>query len=63
MSDKQDLAAVYNEALELEKSGQHHKAAVLYRQCLALDPTDICGASVRLASMNQAPAPDKAPDA
>ncbi len=63
MSDKQDLAAVYNEALELEKSGQHHKAAVLYRECLALDPTDICGASVRLASMNQAPAPDKAPDA
>ena len=63
MADTNDLAAIYNQALDLEKSGDIKQAAALYRECLVLDPADICGASVRLASMNAGPAPDKAPDA
>lgn len=63
MTENDDLAAAYNRALELEKSGKLDQAAALYHKCLALDPSDICGASVRLASMGAIPSPDKAPDA
>lgn len=61
--DEDALAAAYNEALRLEKAGEHEAAAPLYRQCLTLDPADTCGASIRLASMGLADAPAKAPDA
>lgn len=64
MNDEIDaLSDAYNNALELEKAGNIDQAAALYRQCLALDPTDMCGASVRLASLGLADAPIKAPDA
>lgn len=61
--NEQALADTYNEALALEKSGQLEKAAELYAKCLAMDPTDMCGASVRLASLGLGEAPSKAPDA
>lgn len=57
------LADAYNEALALEKSGAIHEAAALYAKCLELDPTDVCGASVRLASLGLVQPPSKAPDA
>lgn len=57
------LSEAYNRALELEKAGDRDKAATLYRTCLEIDPDDRCGASVRLASMELADAPEKAPDA
>jgi predicted TPR repeat methyltransferase len=57
------LAAAYNAALAHEKAGESTEAAELYRQCLALDPTDRCGAAIRLASMGMGDAPDKAADA
>jgi len=57
------LADAYNKALELEKSGRADEAAELYRKCLEIDPSDTCGASVRLASLGLGDAPDKAPDA
>ncbi len=61
--DYDQLSALYNQALALEKKGEIEKAAPLYQQCLALDPADHCGASIRLASMGAAPPPLKAPDA
>lgn len=63
MTDNDELAKAYNEALELEKSGDFAQAKILYHKCLELDPSDICGASIRLASMGATPSPDKAPDA
>lgn len=63
MTKDDALATAYNEALELEKSGEFGKATILYQKCLELDPSDICGASVRLASIGAAPSPQKAPDA
>lgn len=57
------LADAYNAALAHEKAGQTAEAAALYRQCLALDPTDRCGAAMRLASMGMGDAPEKAADA
>ncbi|MFZ2101349.1 MAG: methyltransferase [Oricola sp.] len=57
------LSEAYNRALELEKSNRREEAAELYRTCLAIDPEDRCGASVRLASMGLGDAPQKAPDA
>ncbi|WP_421850841.1 class I SAM-dependent DNA methyltransferase [Oricola sp.] len=56
------LAAAYEDALALEKSGRADEAAERYRFCLALDPDDRCGASVRLASMGMGDDPQKAPD-
>lgn len=63
MTNDDALADAYNKALNLEKSGDFAQAATIYQQCLKLDPSDICGASVRLASMGLAPSPEKAPDA
>lgn len=63
MANDDALADAYNNALELEKAGEFTQAVILYQKCLALDPADICGASVRLASMGAAASPQKAPDA
>lgn len=64
MSKKEQmLADTYNKALEFEKSGQPEKAAELYAKCLSMDPTDMCGASVRIASLGLGETPLKAPDA
>ncbi|WP_018688010.1 methyltransferase domain-containing protein [Ahrensia kielensis] len=64
MSDnEQELADTYNQALAFEKEGQPEKAADLYAKCLSMDPSDMCGASVRLASLGLGEAPLKAPDA
>ncbi|NBN64348.1 methyltransferase [Microvirga tunisiensis] len=61
--DEEALAEVYNRGLELEKAGDLAAAAEAYRQALVLDPEDHCGASIRLAAMGAAPAPDRMPDA
>lgn len=63
MSDADALVAAYEAGLAFEKSGDSHAAETEYKRCLALDPSDQCGASVRLASLGLAPAPAKAPDA
>lgn len=57
------LADAYNKGLALEKNGEHEAAAQHYKKCLALDPSDVCGASVRLASLGLSDTPLKAPDA
>ena len=57
------LAAAYDEALALEKSGDFEKAAKAYQKVLALDPEDHGGAAVRIASMGFGETPPKAPDA
>ena len=46
-----ELAEAYNEALTLEKAGDHAAAARAYARVLALDPDDHGGAAVRLAAM------------
>lgn len=61
--DEKALAAAYNEALALEKSGDFEKATRAYEKVLALDPEDHGGASVRIASMGLGETPPKAPDA
>jgi predicted TPR repeat methyltransferase len=61
--DETALAAAYNEALALEKSGDFDKAAKAYQKVLALDPEDHGGAAVRIASMGLGDVPPKAPDA
>lgn len=63
MSDADALIAAYEAGLAFEKAGNRQEAETAYKRCLALDPADQCGASVRLASMGLAPAPLKAPDA
>ncbi|WP_046120712.1 class I SAM-dependent DNA methyltransferase [Ensifer aridi] len=61
--DEEALAAAYNRALSLEKSGHFDAAAAAYREVLELDPEDHGGAAVRLASMGRGDTPLKAPDA
>jgi predicted TPR repeat methyltransferase len=61
--DETALAAAYNEALALEKSGDFDKAAKAYQKVLTLDPEDHGGAAVRIASMGLGDVPPKAPDA
>lgn len=61
--DEDALAEAYNGALAHEKAGRFKEAAVLYREALAIDPDDHGGAAVRLASMGEGEAPEKAPDA
>jgi len=61
--DEKALAAAYNEALALEKSGDFAKAAKAYEKVLTLDPEDHGGAAVRIASMGLGEVPPKAPDA
>ncbi|WP_316859387.1 methyltransferase [uncultured Cohaesibacter sp.] len=55
------LQEAYNTALSLEKSGQFDEAAEVYKKVLEIDPDDHTGASVRLASMERGPSPEKAP--
>ncbi|MEM1377209.1 MAG: methyltransferase [Pseudomonadota bacterium] len=57
------LTKAYEAALAHEKAGQPDQAKPLYEQCLALDPADRVGASIRLASLGLTKAPTKAPDA
>lgn len=61
--DDEKLAAAYNRALKLEKSGDLDGAAQAYREVLRIDPEDRGGAAVRLASMGRGEVPAKAPDA
>ena len=61
--DEDALAAAYNRALALEKSGDLDAAAEAYREVLRLDPEDRGGASVRLAGMGRGPVPETAPEA
>ncbi|MFP1631667.1 methyltransferase domain-containing protein [Zhengella sp. ZM62] len=61
--DEDRLAEAYERALKLEKAGDVDGAEAAWREVLALDPADHCGASVRLAALGRAPDPDKAPDA
>ena len=63
MTNHDALEDAYTSALALEKSGKFAEAASMYQKCLTLDPSDMCGASVRLASMGAAQSPEKAPDA
>lgn len=58
-----DLAEAYEAALALEKAGDIAAAVAAYEKVLALDPEDHGGVSVRLAALQQAASPDKAPDA
>lgn len=57
------LAEAYNEALALEKAGDHAAAAKAYAHVLALDPADHGGAAVRLAAMGLGNTPERAPEA
>lgn len=61
--DEKALAAAYDHALALEKSGAFDEAAKAYGKVLALDPEDHGGAAVRIASMGFGETPPKAPDA
>lgn len=57
------LAEAYNQALELEKAGKLDEAAECYQRALALDADDYGGVSVRLASIEKGPIPNRAPPA
>ncbi len=57
------LADAYNEALALEKAGDHAAAAKAYARVLALDPEDHGGAAVRLAALGLGDTPQRAPEA
>jgi predicted TPR repeat methyltransferase len=61
--DEAGLARAYNRGLAHEKAGRAELAAKAYRECLALDPDDAGGVSVRLASLGLGPEPDGAPAA
>ncbi|MEM8793274.1 MAG: methyltransferase domain-containing protein [Pseudomonadota bacterium] len=57
------LEAAYQRGLAAEKAGDADKAAEAYREVLRLDPADHGGVSVRLASIDRAPDPERAPEA
>ncbi|MBO3760717.1 methyltransferase domain-containing protein [Ciceribacter sp. L1K22] len=61
--DEEALAEAYNRALAHEKAGEVDAAVKAYEECLALDPDDHGGASVRIAALGRGEAPPKAPDA
>lgn len=61
--NERKLAAAYARGLKREKAGDAVGAAEAYRECLALDPDDRGGVSIRLASLGLGAAPDKAPPA
>lgn len=61
-AEEEALAEAYEHALALEKSGSP-EAAAAWRAVLALNSADPGGAALRLASLGEAPAPDKAPAA
>jgi len=57
------LADAYNQALVLEKAGDHAAAAKLYARVLEIDPDDCGGAAVRLAAMGLGETPQRASEA
>ncbi|MGL4405380.1 MAG: S-adenosylmethionine-dependent methyltransferase, partial [Notoacmeibacter sp.] len=61
--DDEKVSKAYNRGLKNEKAGRFDLAAKAYRECLALDPDDFGGVSVRLASIGEGPQPDGAPPA
>ena len=63
MTEDDKLAEAYNRGLAAEKAGDLTGAARAYGEVLALDPEDHGGASVRLASLGLADAPQTAPAA
>ncbi|MEM9097439.1 MAG: methyltransferase [Pseudomonadota bacterium] len=63
ISDDDALANAYERGLAAEKAGDVKGAAKAYREVLRLDPADHGGVAVRLASIGQAPDPDRAPEA
>ncbi|MEM9999964.1 MAG: methyltransferase domain-containing protein, partial [Pseudomonadota bacterium] len=63
LTDHDALEEAYMAALKHEKAGRFHEAKPFYEQCLVLDPDDHVGASVRLAAMGLAKAPDTSPTA
>ena len=60
MKPDDKLAEAYNEALALEKAGNHDAAAKAYTRVLELDPDDHGGAAVRLAAMGLGATPARA---
>ncbi|MFN0263486.1 class I SAM-dependent DNA methyltransferase [Tepidamorphus sp. 3E244] len=58
-----ELERVYENALELEKSGRLDEAAAAWREVLRLDPDDCGGATIRLAALGEIPTPKVAPAA
>lgn len=61
--DEEALAEAYENGLTAEKAGDRATAIEAFRAALAIDPEDRCGASVRLAALGAAEAPDGAPPA
>ncbi|MEM8752958.1 MAG: S-adenosylmethionine-dependent methyltransferase, partial [Pseudomonadota bacterium] len=57
---REALAAAYDRALDLEKSGRVEEAAAAWRAVLALDASDPGGAAMRLAALGAAEAPERA---
>lgn len=60
--DEERLGALYAKARRAEDEGDIPTAASLFHECLAMDPDDHCGVSLRLAGHGLA-APDAAPPA
>ncbi|MEM6487935.1 MAG: methyltransferase [Pseudomonadota bacterium] len=61
--DLEALDTAYEAGLNAERAGDMAAAGEAFRRCLALDPEDRGGASVRLAALGQGTAPDRAPPA
>ncbi|MEM6679632.1 MAG: methyltransferase [Pseudomonadota bacterium] len=57
------LEAAYEAGLAAERAGDEAAAVAAWRRCLEIDPEDRGGASVRLAALGTAPAPERAPPA
>jgi predicted TPR repeat methyltransferase len=60
--DPDRLDALHDRARRAERRGNREAAARLYRECLAMDPDDHCGVTLRLAALGLA-APASAPAA
>lgn len=60
--DPDALDRLYDRARRAERKGDHKKAARLFGECLALDPDDHCGVTLRLAALGLA-TPAAAPPA
>lgn len=61
--DDAAIAALYEEALALERSGDRQAAIVALQKLLAADPGDEAGAAIRLAALGASPSPERAPAA
>lgn len=60
--DPDALGALYGKARKAEDAGDLAAAAALFQECLAMDPDDHCGVTLRLGAHGLA-APDRAPPA